>query len=757
MENPNPDNDNTGQHRRRFLQHVSAGLAAATFASTTASAGHNPEDDQGTTASPDELLDRMTLDEKIHMVHGHAYEFNPTDEDVTGYIPPIPRLDIPDVKMSDGPVGVRHNEATAFPAGISQASTFDRTRLHEVGVAMGRESKAKDQDVLLAPGLNIVRVPTLGRAFEYFGEDPYLASRMTVATVSGIQSTGTIATPKHYVANNQEGEPIVAAGEGFASTGTAARRGSRQYVSAEVGERALKEIYLPAFKAAVQEADAASVMAAYNRINGEYASQHRQLLRAELKRGWDFDGYVVSDWGATRSTVNAAKDGLDVEMPYGAFFGEPLKRAVQSGVVSEETLEDKVRRVLEQMDRFGILAGERIGPAGAQNTDAHQQLAREVAAEGAVLLQNTAPGSDADPVLPIDVGAIESLAVIGHEIDQATVGGGGSSDVTPPYSVSPLEAIRNRTGTGTRVRWTRAEDSTTEAVSVAEASEVALVFAQGSSTEGHDREDMVLDGNQNQLIADVAAANDRTVVVLNTGAPVTMPWVERVPTILQMWYPGMEDGNATADVLFGTVNPGGKLPVTFGRQFADYPANTEQQYPGLAGRAEYSEGVFVGYRHFDANDIEPLFPFGHGRSYTDIVYDSLQVSPRMATPDHPIDIGVTVRNVGDRQGSEAVQVYVHDVDASVPRPPNELAAFEKIQLAAGEAKRVRFSLDKRAFAFYEPTRGTWIVEPGRFNIRVGASSRDIRLTQDLTITEHLAYGHDATIPDRPEDVAESGG
>lgn len=740
--------------RRRFLRHLGVGIGATPIVTEAVSAGHEPEDQQGTTESPDALLEEMTLEEKIHMVHGHGYEFNPADEDVTGYIPPIPRLDIPDVKMSDGPVGVRHNEATAFPAGISQIATWDRDRLREVGVAMGREAKAKDQDVLLAPAFNIVRVPTLGRAFEYFGEDPYLAAQGAVEVTIGIQSTGTIATAKHYVANNQEGEPVVAEGDGFASTGTVARRGSRQYVSAEVGDRALEEIYMPAFRAAVREAGVGSVMAAYNRVNGEYVSQHRRLLLEELKRGWGFEGYVVSDWTATRSTTNAAKDGLDVEMPYGVFFGEPLERAVQAGAVSEEVLDDKVRRILEQMARFGILQGDRIGPEGAQNTAAHQRLAREVAAEGAVLLKNEAPTTADDPVLPLATADIESIAVIGHEIDRAKVGGGGSSDVTPPYAVSPLQGVRERIGDEARLRWTRARDSTTEAVSIARSSDAAVVFAQGSSTEGHDREDMELDGNQNDLVADVAAANDNTVVVLNTGGPITMPWLGDVPALLEMWYPGMEDGNATAAVLFGDQPPGGKLPVTFGRSFDDYPANTEQQYPGVAGRAEYSEGVSVGYRHFDEQGITPLFPFGHGLSYTEFQYSNLQVAPKAVDPDRAVRIGLTVENTGDRPGAEVVQVYIHDHHASVDRPPKELGAFAKVRLAPGAKTRVRCTLDRDALSFYDANLEQWVVEPGRFTARVGSSSRDVRLADEFEVTETLTYGHEADVPARPEDLAE---
>jgi beta-glucosidase len=597
------------------------------------------------------------------------------------------------------------------------------------GVALGKEAKAKDQNGLFAPAFNIARVPECGRNFEYFGEDPYLAGRAAVAVIEGIQSTGTIATAKHFVANNQED--------------------SRRTVSANVGERALREIYLPAFRAAVEEANVGSVMAAYNRVNGTYCTENARLLTKILKDEWGFDGYVISDYGATHSTVPAAKAGLDFEAPARdtQFFGDPLKRAVQSGAVSEATLDGKVRRILGQEAKFGVLAGERVGPPGEANTDAHQQLARRIAADGAVLLKNEVPmkadSVTTEPVLPLDLAEVDTIAVIGPRASEAKTGGGGSSNVTPPpgSSVSPVEGIRERAGSNAAVTTTTG-DATADAVALAAASDVAVVVATGSSLEGTDREDLVLDNDQNELIFEVAAANPQTIVVLRTGGPVVMPWLDVVAGVLETWYPGMKDGAATADLLFGEVNPSGKLPITFGTCRAHYPATEDEQYPGVdQGEgypvAEYSEGVFVGYRHFDAEGTEPLFEFGYGLSYTDFKYSNIEITPTVQPNTETVDVqvSVTVENVGDRAGKEVVQVYVVDDSASIDRPPRELKAFEKTALQPNETAKITFQLDRDAFSFYDVETENWIVESGQFEILVGSSSRDVRQRETLRIVE----------------------
>lgn len=737
---PVEDQETSLISRRTMLELTGLGVAGSAFATGIASAhtsGYTEADDQeGTSASPAELVDRMDLSEKVRTVHGHVG----AGPDVSiGYVAPNDRLNIPDLCLADGPVGVRHpmlydgtevdvdtansldsmvlaglsgGPSTAFPSGISQAATWNTDSINDVGFAMGREAKAKGQDVLLAPAFNIGRVPTCGRNFEYFGEDPYLAGRGAIASVDGIQSTGTVATVKHYVANNQER--------------------NRMSVSADVGERALREIYLPAFRAAVEEANVGSVMAAYNRVNGTYCTEHRRLLTDILKGEWNFDGYVVSDWTATQSTVAAANAGLDLEMMTGQHFGSDLQTAVENGEVSMAVLDDKVRRILGQSDRIGVLDGDREGPPGAANTTEHQQLARHVAAEGGVLLKNESPG------LPIDLDAVDTIAVIGKEADEAKVGGGGSSNVKPPYSVSPLAGIRNAADAETTVTYASG-DLVEDAVTAAKAADVAIVFAHGSSTEGRDRDDLVLDDDQNELIASVADANAHTAVVLNTGGPVVMPWVDDVPAILEMWYPGMEDGNATADVLFGATDPGGKLPVTFGKRWEDYPVASEGQYPGVDQGdgypvAEYSEGIYVGYRHFDEHGIEPLFPFGHGESYTDFAFTDVDV-PSSAKAVDGVPVSVTVENTGERHGTETVQVYVHEPKASVDRPPKELEAFEKVSLSAGEQTTVALTLDRDAFTYYDADDGAWVLDSGQFDLLVGSSSRDIRLEESVVVTD----------------------
>lgn len=737
-----PERTTIGPFLRRTILGSTAGAVGASVlgTSTAAADSQNTSEEGPSNDSPDwdrvdALINEMTIDEKIRMVHGGvAYQ------EAVGYIPPIERLGIPEFKLTDGPLGVREplhitqNEATAFPATIAAASTWDPALIKQEGAAMGRETLAKDLDVLLAPANNITRVPVNGRAFEYFSEDPYLSSRMTVAYADGVQSEGVIATAKHYAANNQE-----------------KNRGGPDddiAVSANVSERALREIYLPSFKAAVQEADIGSIMAAYNRVNGQYAAQNEHLLTEILKEDWGFDGYVVSDWGATHDAVAAAQAGLDLEMPgegvfwATSYYDEPLRNAVEEGTVSEETLNGLARRVLGQMERFGILDGNE-SDNGELNSEDHRDLTRTIAQDGAVLLRNE------DNALPINTSDVDSIAVIGPESQLAKVGGGGSSDVEPFYTVDPLSAIQEYTGGDITVTY---EPSGSQAIEVAEQSDVALMFAKGSSAEGTDRDDLILNYNQNELISKVAAVNDRTIVVLRTGGPIIMPWLEDVASVLQMWYPGQEDGNATAAILFGEKNPSGRLPVTFGKNADDYPANDPAEYPGVNDEglpsypvADYDEGVFVGYRWFDEQDIDPLFPFGYGLTYTTFEYGTTRVTPSTAACGESVTVRTRVKNVGDRAGATVVQLYVRDRMASVDRPPKELKAFEKVRLDPGEATTVTLELDQEAFSFYSESKDKWVIEPGKFDLLIGRSSREIERTRTVTLTEN---------PDDSEDTME---
>ncbi len=705
--------------RRSFLKQTSATGIAVVAAHNLGRAlpSEGPPLDLSSTTEPklDALIARMTLEEKIQMVHGeHRRGF-------IGYVPAIPRLGIPELALTDGPAGVRHGPGTAFPAPVAMAATWDRALAEQYGSAMGAECLAKGQNILLAPMVNIVRVPEGGRNFETFGEDPYLTAQIATADIKGIQSQGVIAEVKHYAANNQEKQRLT--------------------VSAEVDERTLREIYLPAFEAAVKEAKVGSVMAAYNKVNGTYSSENSYLLKDILKDEWGFDGFVVSDWGATHSTIGAANNGLDMEMPNGEFFGEKLLAAVKSGQVSVATIDDKVRRILRVVMRFGFF--ERPAAIGAIDYDAQAQVARRVAQAGVVLLKNEGN------LLPLDSTRFKTIAVIGPYADRATSGGGGSARIAPLDTVSPLGAITRRIGKTATVRFLKfvpgsdlarsdpATNSTgllADAVQLAKSCDLAIVFARDFETEGSDRASIELPEEQDQLIKGVVGANKQTIVVLNTGCMVLMnKWVGDVPAIVQGWYPGQDDGNVIADVLFGNVNPSGKLPITFPKARQDVAVSTTEQYPGAGGIGRYSEGVFVGYRHFDKHNLEPQFPFGHGLSYTTFEYSNIRLSRSRIKAGEPLTVEVQLKNTGRRQGAEVVQFYIQDVQASVERPIKELKGFEKVMLKPGQSKVVKAEFNERSFAFYDTNRKKWIVEPGQFKVLIGSSSRDIRLTADFSI------------------------
>jgi beta-glucosidase len=739
--------------RRRSLLRAAAGLLALGPATHPATAHDEtyPEHEigsgsNGTDRSVEDLVDALTLAEKIRLVHGH----NPENDDGTGadlapvrppadgedlpvdrpatqdrintLVAPVDRLCIPGMNMTDGPAGVaRDQHATAFPVPILTASTWDPELQAAFGRRLGSEAKATNHGALLAPGFNIARISVCGRNFEYYGEDPHLAARTAVNVVEGIQSADVVATLKHFVANNQETDRFV--------------------TNANVSERALREIYLPAFRAAVQEAEAGAVMSAYNRLDDVYCSANEWLLTDLLKDEWGFDGYVVSDFeatgwaggravgqeGATRPEAAAkmATAGLDFEAAAERYFGSDLRTAVEDGLVPERRLDDMVRRILGQMRRFDILQGDHDG--GAVNSEEHQQFARHLATQGGVLLQNRG-------LLPLGLDSVDSIAVVGHEADRAKVGGGGSSSVTPPYTVSPLEGIRTRAGGDAEILYAPGY-AVGDAAAVAAAADVAVAFVNGESMEFADREDLRLDAGQNQLVESVAAANPRTVVVSNTGGPVLMPWLDDVPSVLQMWYPGMEDGNATADLLFGDVPPAGRLPITFARERDHYPAEiSPAQYPGFGLTADYTEGVFVGYRHFDRAEITPLFPFGHGLTYTEFEYRDLNV-PRRVPRGSSVPVRITVENVGERAGKEVVQVYVADQDPPVPRPPKELRAFETIHLRPGETRTVTVTLDDDAFSYFDEDLGGWVVPPGPYTVAAGRSAGDLRGQTTVMVTD----------------------
>jgi beta-glucosidase len=792
-----------------------------------------------------DLVQRMTLEEKIDMLGGVGFDTKP-----------IGRLGIPTFKMTDGPVGVRGKKSTAFPASIAMAATWDLDMVHRIGIALGEETIGNDRNTLLGPCVNIQRVPHGGRNFESFGEDPFLAARLATDYIKGVQSTGVIATVKHFAVNNQET--------------------ARDRINVNVSQRALREIYLPAFEAAVKEAGVWAVMDAYNKVNGSFCTANKQLNIDILKKEWAFKGVVMSDWGATHNTLEAANGGLDLEMPFGEHFNKFLLALVKDGKVPEATIDDKVSRLLSTMMAVGFFDNPRKADTSLVDSPVHRVLNRAAARDAIVLLKNDGG------VLPFDRNKLRSIAVIGPNAATARVGAGGSSIVAYTYAVSPLDGIRAAMGSdrvvqyalgcpmegdvtpidatllhpsaerlgeyglmgeyfsntslsgtpaATRldptvsfdwkegsphpqigidsfsVRWTgvlvpresgnylfqvasddgnrlylddkflikdwndhalttssaimslekgrvykirleyydtwggaavklglilRNSAGHEEAVRVASASDAAVVCVGLSSlqeSEGFDRKSLELPEEQIELIKAVTRANPRTVVVLSSGAPVLMSaWLSRVPALIEQWYPGQEGGNALADILFGGVSPSGKLPCTFPKTWEDCPAYGS--FPGTPEETEYTDDILVGYRHFDAKKIEPLFPFGFGLSYTSFGYSNLRLEQR---PDEPLSVTFTVRNTGGRAGAEIAQVYVAGPSTGLPRPPKELKGFQKVYLAAGEERPVTVKLDRRAFALFDPVKNDWVVEPGEYQIQVGSSSRLIRFWQSITI------------------------
>jgi len=660
-----------------------------------------------TTKTPDQRADAlipcMTLDEKITMMHGVS-----DTQGHTGYVPANTRLGIPAITFTDGPAGVRPNQGqtTALPAPAALAAAWDPRLAQQYGTVLGREAFDLGNDVIFAPMVNIVRVPQGGRNFETLGEDPYLTSQLGVADINGIQAQNVIANVKHYDANNQED--------------------NRGTVSANVDQRTLREIYLPAFEAAVTRAHAGTVMAAYNKVNGVYSSENRDLLTTILKDQWGFQGWVLSDYGATHSTVPAANNGLDMELPTGQFFSDALKAAVQNGQVSMATIDEHVHRILRTMFAFGLF--DRPAPGGTIDQQADGTIARDIAEQGTVLLKNDGA------LLPLDNGKLGSIAVIGPNAGQAMTGGGGSSHVNPFYAVSPLTGITNRAGASVKITYNDGSDPQA-AAAAAKSSGVAVVFVGDQESEGIDRSSLELPGNQDQLIQAVAAANPHTIVVLNAGAPVLMPWLDQVQGVVQAWYPGEEDGNAIAAVLFGDVNPSGKLPVTFPKNAGDAPTSDPARYPGINGVAQYSEGVFAGYRYYDQNNIAPLFPFGYGLSYTTFGYSNLSVTTGGASAPYSATVGLDVTNTGQRAGADVAQLYLGIPATNVAEPPKQLKGFQKVLLPPGQTQHVTFTLNARDLSYWDTRANDWVVQRGTYQVMVGNSSRDLPLHGSFDVSQ----------------------
>ncbi|RLD64361.1 MAG: beta-glucosidase [Bacteroidetes bacterium] len=803
-----------------------------------------------------DLLQQMTLEEKIFLLGGYESDGMRSNG--------IERLGIPKLNMANGPHGLGGiDDATFFAGGVSFGATWNPELVEEVGKAIGAEARFADKHIMLGPCVNIHRLPIGGRNFESYSEDPFLTSKIGVAWIKGVQSMNVAACVKHYAGNEQEFE--------------------RNGVNVEMDERTLREIHLPAFKAAVQEANTYTVMSAYNRFRGSYASENDYLLNKVLRDDFGFTGFVISDWDATHSCVPSALGGLDMEMPGPPmYFGDSLMIAVKNKEVSVQIIDQKVINILKIMIKLGILDDYSKMPKGEIGTDYHKMLSRKVTEQSVVLLKNAClPGQD-NQILPLNKEKIKSIAILGPKAEEASLGGGGSSEVFAKDSISLIEGLRNKLGADVEITFLNGIDFTTEfpaiesknlyteidgkevngltgvyynnvhlhgepvltrvdkdvnfdwgqgspdpkvvkdgfsvrwsgklkatkegmykiginsndgsklfvngklfvhnwgnhgakmrsaplymktgetvdvmieyfetgnsasmkfewelqqkakynkeVLKLAEKADLVIIAAGLTKIfecEGFDRASMDLPGAQNEMIKDVSKVNPNTIVILTNGTPVTMiDWIDDIPAVLEAFYPGQEEGNALADILFGDVNPSGKLPVTFPKHYEDSPAY--KFYPGENSQLTYSEGIYVGYRYYDTKNVEPLFPFGFGLSYTTFEYSNLKIDKKEIDKEDILNIELTVKNTGKVDGDEVVQLYIHDIESKVDRPEKELKGFKRVSLKAGESKTIQLQIDKMALSYYDVETKQWFAEPGEFEILIGSSSKDIRLNK----------------------------
>ncbi|MDQ1003479.1 beta-glucosidase [Neobacillus niacini] len=654
------------------------------------------------------LINEMSLEEKASLCSGLDF----------WHLKGIERLGIPSIMVTDGPHGLRKQQesadhlglynsvpATCFPSAAGLASTWNRSLVEKVGIALGEECQAEDVAVLLGPGANIKRSPLCGRNFEYFSEDPYLSSELAASHIKGVQSEGIGTSLKHFAANNQEHR--------------------RMSVDAIVDERTLREIYLASFENAVKKSQPWTVMCSYNKVNGEYASENKTLLNDILKEEWGFEGFVVSDWGAVNERTKGLEAGLELEMPSSNGLGDKkIVEAVKNGELSEEKLDLAVERLLNIIFK----AVDNNKENATYDKEEHHQLAREVARESMVLLKNE------DHILPLKKDG--TIAVIGEFAKKSRYQGGGSSHVNPTKLENIFDEIEN-SAPNASVFYAQGyelekdaidENLLTEAKEAAIKADVAILFVglpNRYESEGYDREHLRIPDNHRGLIEAVAEVQPNVIVVLSNGAPVEMPWIDQVKGLLEAYLGGQALGGAIADLLFGAANPSGKLAETFPKELRHNPSYLN--FPGEGDKVEYKEGLFVGYRYYDAKGIEPLFPFGYGLSYTSFEYSNLSINNEEIFDNELVEISVTVKNTGNVAGKEIIQLYVRDVESTVIRPEKELKGFEKVQLQPSEEKIVSFVLDKRSFAYYNVDLQDWHVESGEFEILVGKSSADIQL------------------------------
>jgi beta-glucosidase len=650
------------------------------------------------------LMSRMSLPQEIQLMTGTG------GSSYVGFTPAIGALCVPAMNLEDGPAGVGDgmNDVTQLPAPVNVAATWDTAAEQEYGQIIGAEQAAKGSTVDLGPTINIVRDPRWGRAFESVGEDPYLAGQLGAADIRGVQSTGVMAQVKHYAVYNQE-----------------TNRNSPSD-NAQISDAAMQEIYLPAFQTAVQQGAASSVMCSYSWINGTAACQNPYTLNTVLRQQFGFSGFVTSDWGATHATADSANAGLDMDMPGNdGYYGAALQSAVQNGQVSRATIDTSVARILTQMFAFGLFDRPTAGsPAQGATGAADQATATRLAEEGTVLLR------DNDGVLPLSA-ADTSIAVIGADASSSPQSdGGGSAGVNSSGTVTPLQGIQAAAPSGTTVSYDDGS-STSSAASLAASASVAVVFVSDFESEGSDLSSIDLSASDNALISAVAAANPNTVVVLNTGSAVTMPWLNSVKGVIEAWYPGQGDGTAIANVLFGAYDPSGHLTVTFPTSLSQVPANTAAQWPGVDGNVSYSEGVDVGYRWYQSQGLTPLFPFGYGLSYTSFRFSDLSISTLPA--GGAATVTATVTNTGSVAGADVAQLYVTDPAAS-GQPPHQLEGFQRVSLAPGASQTVSFPVTQRQLAYWNSATNGFSTSTGDYGIAVGDSSANLPLTGTLSVT-----------------------
>ena len=705
------------------------------------------DENQPLEARVEDALSRMTLEEKVKILHAQS-KFSSAG---------VPRLGIPELWTTDGPHGIRpevlwdqwdqagwtNDSITAFPALTCLAATWSDEMSALYGKSIGEEARYREKDVLLGPGVNIYRTPLCGRNFEYMGEDPFLAGKMAVPYIQEVQKNGVAVCVKHFALNNQEAR--------------------RHTYNAVVDDRALYEIYLPAFKMAVQEGKAWSIMGSYNLFENVHACHNDRLLNKILKEEWGFDGAVISDWGGTYSTDEAAANGLDLEFGTGTdgldskygnsydayYLAMPYYEKLKAGEASMEVLDDKVRRVLRLNFRTAMNSKK---PYGSICSPEHYDAARKIAGEGIVLLKNE------NNILPIDLEKTSKILVVGENAIKKMTVGGGSSSLKAQNECTPIVGLReaigdkaeivyqrgyvgdllrsyNNVDTGIDLTDPRSEERLiADAVAAAADADIVLFFgglnkAKGQDAEGRDRSSMALPYAQDKVIEALAQVNDNIVVVIVSGNAVEMPWIDKVDGVVEQWFLGSQTGHAIADVLLGKVNPSGKLPFTFPVKLEDNAAHALGAYHKDSLQVEYKEGIFVGYRWAEKHDIKPLFAFGHGLSYTTFEYG--QAKCRKSNKGFKVTVDVT--NTGSREGKEIVQLYIGDQESSLERPVKELKGFKKVALAPGETKTVTFEIDKEMLKYYDPAQSGWVLENGKFTAYVGAASDDIRTTIEFAI------------------------